>query len=106
MFNCKLVNTPLSTSKKLSTHVGELQGPNDATSYRSLVGGLQYLTMSRPDLSCCINKGCQYLHAPTMLYLIAAKHILRYVKGTIDLGLKITRSPLVLMSGFLDTDWV
>jgi hypothetical protein len=40
MFNCKVVNMPLSTSEKLSAHVGELQGPNDATSYRSLVGGL------------------------------------------------------------------
>jgi hypothetical protein len=51
MFNCKVVNMPLSTSEKLLAHVGELQGPNNATSYRSLVGGLKYLKLTRPDLT-------------------------------------------------------
>jgi hypothetical protein len=105
MFNCKAVNTPLSTSERLSAHVGELLGPNDTTNYRSLVGGLQYLTLTRPDLSFSVNKVCQYLHAPTMLHLTATKRILWYVKGTIDLGLQITRSPSMLVSGFADADW-
>jgi hypothetical protein len=105
MFNCKAVNTPLSTSERLSAHVDELLGPNDTTNYRSLVGGLHYLTLTRPDLSFSVNKACQYLHAPMTLHLTAAKHILRYVKGTIDLGLQITRSPSMLVSGFADADW-
>jgi hypothetical protein len=105
MFNCKAVNTSLSTSERLSAHVGELLGPNDTTNYKSLVGGLQYLTLTIQDLSFSINKVCQYLHAPTMLHLTAAKRILWYVKGTIDLGLQITRSPSMLVSGFADADW-
>jgi hypothetical protein len=104
MFNCKAVNTPLSTSERLSTHVGELLGPNDTTNYRSLVGGLQYLTLTRLDLSFSVNKVCQYLYAPTTLHLTAAKHILRYMKDTIDLRLQITRSPSMLVSGFVDAD--
>jgi hypothetical protein len=40
MTHCKPVNTPLSTSKKLSTHVGDTLGPEDAANYRSIVGGL------------------------------------------------------------------
>jgi hypothetical protein len=87
MFNCKAVNTPLSTSERLSAHVGELLGPNNTTNYRSLVGGLQYLTLTRSDLSFSVNKICQYLHAPTTLHLTDAKRILRYVNCTIDLGL-------------------
>jgi hypothetical protein len=87
MFNCKAVNTPLSTSERLSAHVGELLGPNNTTNYMSLVGGLQYLTLTRPDLSFSVNKICQYLHASTTLHLTAAKRILRYVNCTIDLGL-------------------
>jgi hypothetical protein len=87
MFYCKAINTPLSTLERLSAHVGELLGPNDTINYRSLVGGLQYLTLTRPDLSFSVNKVCQYLRVPTMLHLIAAKRILWYVKGTIDLGL-------------------
>jgi hypothetical protein len=70
MFNCKPVNTPLSSSEKLSAHVGELLGPNDATSYRSLVGGLQYVMLARPDLAFSVNKVCQYLHAPTTQHLM------------------------------------
>jgi hypothetical protein len=40
-----------------------------------------------------------------MLHLTTAKRVLRYVRGTADLGLQITRSPSMLMSGFFDADW-
>jgi predicted RecB family nuclease len=80
MQNCKAISTPLSTTERLSSHVAELLGPNDATNYRTLVGGLQYLTLTRLDLSFSVNKICQYLHAPTTLHLTATKHILWYVK--------------------------
>jgi hypothetical protein len=100
MSNCNLVNTPLSASDKLSAHVGEPLGPVDATNCMSLVGGLQYLILTRPDLAFSVNKVCQYLHALTTLHLTAAKCILWYVKGTINLGLQITKSLSMLVSGF------
>jgi len=65
MVNCKPVSTPLSSSEKLSAFQGEALGPKDATQYRSIVGALQYLTLTRPDLSFAVNKVCQYLHTPT-----------------------------------------
>jgi hypothetical protein len=40
MSKCRPVNTPMSTLQKLSVHVGELLGPQDATNFRSIVGGL------------------------------------------------------------------
>jgi hypothetical protein len=46
MSECKAVATPLSTSKKLSRHEGTPLEPNDATKYRSVVGVLQYLTLT------------------------------------------------------------
>jgi hypothetical protein len=49
MNTCKLVHTPLSTSKKYSVHVSTPLGPGDVTNYRSIVGSLQYLTLTRPD---------------------------------------------------------
>jgi hypothetical protein len=61
MAKCKPVSTPLSTSEKLSAHVGELLGPQDATNYQSIDGGLQYLTLTHPDLAFSVNKVCQYL---------------------------------------------
>jgi hypothetical protein len=97
MQNCKAVSTPLSTSERLSAHAREKLGPIDSRNYRSLVGGLQYLTLTRPDLSFLVNKVRQFLHAPMSLHLTAAKCILWYVKGTIDVGLQITRSPSILI---------
>jgi hypothetical protein len=96
---CKPVNTSLSTSEKLSAHEGTLLGPND------IVGGLQYLTLTRPDIAFSVNKVCQYLYAPTTMHLVAVKRILRYVRGTIDMGLQIVKSPSMHVHGFSDTDW-
>jgi hypothetical protein len=101
MKHCKPVSTPLSTSKKLSEHVGVALGPNDATSYRSIVGGLQYLTLTRPDLAFSVNKLRQYLHSPTTLHLAAVKRIMRHVKGTIGMGLQIVKSTSMLCEWIL-----
>lgn len=58
MTKCKLSPTPLSTSEKLSSHEGELLGSEESTRYRSIVGALQYLTLTRLDLAFSINKVC------------------------------------------------
>jgi hypothetical protein len=105
MISCKPISTPLSISEKLSAYAGDLLGPIDATNYRSMVGGLQYLKLTRPDISFSVNKMCQFLQAPTTIHLTAVKRILRYVRGTADLGLQIIHSDSMLVSGFSDADW-
>ncbi|WVZ72411.1 hypothetical protein U9M48_020877 [Paspalum notatum var. saurae] len=105
MLMCKGATTPLSVSGKLSAHDGVLLGPEDATRYRSIVGGLQYLTLTRPDLSFSVNKICQFLHSPTTTHWTAAKRVLRYLKHTMTIGLKIVRNPSTVISGFSDADW-
>jgi hypothetical protein len=105
MSKCKAVATPLSSSEKLCAQGGDALGSADATAYRSIVRRLQYLTLTHPDLTFSVNKVCQYLHAPNTLHYTTVKRILRYVKGTIDLGLRITRSSSMLISGFADADW-
>jgi hypothetical protein len=105
MINCKPCTTPLSTSGKLKIGSGDLLSSEDATRYRSIVGALQYLTLTRPDLSFSINNVCQFLHAPTTDHWTAVKRILRYVKHTLRYGLKITKSSSMLVSAFTDSDW-
>jgi len=105
MQSCKSVDTPLSPSKKLSIESGDKLGPDDSTKYRSMVGALQYLTLTRPDIAFAVNKVCQFLHAPTTVHWSAVKRILRYVSGTINLGLHIRRSKSMLVSAFSDADW-
>jgi histone deacetylase 1/2 len=95
------------SSEKLSSLDGVPLSADESTRYRSIVGGLQYLTMTRPDLSFSVNKVCQYLHAPRSSHWSAVKRILRYVQSTLSDGLLLrrpTRSP-DLLSAFSDADW-
>jgi histone deacetylase 1/2 len=105
MIHCKPVSSPLSTSEKLSRYEGTALGPKDSTNYRSVVGALQYLTLTRPDISFAVNKVCQFLHAPTTVHWMAVKRILRYLKQSTNLGLKISRSSSLRVSAFSDADW-
>ena len=63
MLNCKPVATPMA-SKQPS--VADPDSPyKDVTEYLQIVGTLQYLTLTQPDLSYAVNIVCQYMHAPT-----------------------------------------
>ena len=94
MTNCKPSSTPYSSLSRLNQTQGTpLPNP---THFRSLVGALQYLTFTRPDLSFAVNQVCQFMHSPTDTHLVAAKRILRYLKGTLTHGLLFHPSSLHL----------
>lgn len=105
MSNCKSINTPISSTEKLSINGGDKLGPEDASKYRSMVGALQYLTLTRPDISFAVNKVCQFLHAPTTIHWAVVNRILRYLQGTLRVGLKLRKSQSMLVSAFSDADW-
>lgn len=98
MKNCKLV----TTSKKLSILDGEPLSTTESTRYKSIVGGLKYLTLIRPDIAFSVNKVCQFLHSPTSTHMTAVKQILRYLKFSPSTGLKIRKSVSTLISAFSD----
>jgi histone deacetylase 1/2 len=106
MTQAKTASTPMSTTDKLSIHLGVPLSAEDATRYRSTVGALQYLTLTRPDISFSVNKVCQFLQTPTDMHWSAVKQILRYLKHTLSHGLLIQRSSSTLLSGFADANWV
>jgi histone deacetylase 1/2 len=89
----------------LACEIGTILGTEDSFRCRSIVGGLQYLTLTCPDLSFAVNKVCQFLSHPTDVHWEAVKHILRYVKGTLDMGLHIRKSPSTEVSIYTDADW-
>lgn len=105
MTDSKPVSTPMATTERLSLYDGDKLGPHDASRYRSIVGALQYLTLTRPNISFAVNKVCQFLHAATTVHWAAVKRILRYVRGTLHLGLKIRKSLSTLVSAFTDANW-
>ena len=59
---------------------------HDPTLYRSIVGALQYLTTTRPDISFSVNKACQVMQAPMSSDWTDVKHLLHYLKHTISDG--------------------
>lgn len=73
MLNCKPVPTPMVVNEKLSVFDGDPLPSADAIVYRSVVGALQYLTLTRPDIYFSVNKVCQFLHAPTSVHWSAVK---------------------------------
>ena len=79
MMECTHTNTPMAL-KSIITPSDEQH--IDPTRYRQLVGSLQYLTFTRPNIVHAVNKACQHFQAPTKADLRAVKRILRYLKGT------------------------
>ncbi|GJU30973.1 ribonuclease H-like domain-containing protein [Tanacetum coccineum] len=102
MVNCNPSRTPVDTESKLGPDGVPVQDP---TMYRSLAGGLQYLTFTRPDLSYAVQQICLYMHDPREPHLAALKRILRYVQGTLDLGLHLYASSTTSLVGYTDADW-
>ena len=60
----------------------------DATMYHQMIGSFMYLMNTRPYIFFTVNTLSQYLIDSRHVYLIVAKHIVRYLKGTVDYGIK------------------
>ncbi|OIW12051.1 hypothetical protein TanjilG_24475 [Lupinus angustifolius] len=106
MDSAKSLPTPMSSSCKL-TKTGSSPFDNP-TLYRSIVGALQYATITRPDLAFSVNKVCQYMSNPLEHHWTAVKRILRYLQGSLTLGIQLRpASPHCSLSitAFCDADW-
>ena len=99
----KPVNTPLAASTPLILNSGDTLP--DASQYRSIVGSLQYLAFTRPDVSFAVNKLSQFVHKPTHDQLQAAKRVLRYLAGTRNHGIFLQASSPMTLHAFSDADW-
>ena len=71
-----------------------------------MIGSLMYLTNTRPDICFAMNTLNQLLTDPRHVHLIARKHFLRYLKGTVDYGLKYEVNKNINLEGYVDSDWV
>ncbi|XP_073049031.1 secreted RxLR effector protein 161-like [Primulina eburnea] len=93
----------MGSNEKLSKDVAAEDVDN--TLYRSIIGSLLYLTVSRPDLMFSVCLCARYQSNPKISHLKAVKRILRYVAGTINLGLWYTHETNSNLVGFSDADW-
>lgn len=88
---------------KLTTEDGTLI--SDPTIYRALVGKLNYLTNTRPDLSFSVQLLSQFMQQPTDIHMATLQHVLQYVKGTEGLGILLRGSDQITLHVYLDSDW-
>jgi len=92
MSNCKAAATSMSSVERLTLDDGQSLRSEDSTRYRSIVGALQYITLTRPDLAFAVNRVCKYLHSPTTAHWTAVKRIIRYLKYSSKVGLLFIRT--------------
>lgn len=103
MLHAKPVSTPLPTHPKLTLTSGSpLSDPHP---YRKIVGSLQYLALTRPDVSYAVNKLSQYMHRPTTDHWQAVKRVLRYLSGTLNHGIMLQKQRSPTLHAFSDADW-
>ncbi|XP_073291061.1 uncharacterized protein [Primulina huaijiensis] len=77
----------------------------NATMYKQLVGSLMYLTATRPDLMYVVCLISRFMASPTELHLQAAKSVLRYLKGTMDLGVFYRKEGSGELMAYTDSDY-
>jgi hypothetical protein len=103
MIDCKSMTTPMTTIPKLLCDTSsEIV---DATLYRQMIGSLIFLTNTRPNICFVVNTLSQYMVEPRHVHLIATKHAMRYLKGTIEYGIKYDADCEFRLQGYSDSDW-
>nr|GFA18579.1 hypothetical protein [Tanacetum cinerariifolium] len=96
------IGTPMATKPKLDANLSRKLV--DQTDYRSKIGSLIYLTSSRPDIVQAVCYCARYQVRPTEKHLKEAKRILRYLRGTIDMGLWYPKDFGFELTTFSDAD--
>ena len=86
MMDCKVMIKPMASNLNLLSDASSKSV--DTMMYRQMIGFLMYLTNTRPYIFFVVNTLSQFLIDSRHVHLITAKHILRYLKGTVDYGLK------------------
>jgi len=99
----KPITTPMYSSTTLSKFEGSTI--TDTTLYRSTVGSLQYLSLTRPDIAFAVNKVPQFMQDPREPHWTGVKRIMHYLKATIDYTLCIHKLSSHQLKAFWDSDW-
>jgi hypothetical protein len=80
---------------------------SDATLYKQMIGCLMYLLATRPDMTFSVCLAARYMERPTEMHVAAVKRVLRYLKGTLNLGIlyKCRADNELMMQGWTDSDY-
>ena len=100
---CKLWLTPVNTNPKMSAINSNPR--EDPSLYRNLVGALQYLTFTRPDISYVVQQICLFMHNSMEDHMNSIRRILRYIQGTSQYGSHLYHSSIISLISHAYVDW-
>jgi Reverse transcriptase (RNA-dependent DNA polymerase)/gag-polypeptide of LTR copia-type/GAG-pre-integrase domain len=103
MHNSKPCYSPMDSHLTLSKFDTPLM--DNPSLYRMIVGALQYVTITRPDITFAVNKVSQFMHSPSLTHWTAVKRILRYLNGSITHGIQLTKTDSFQLHAYSDADW-
>eukprot|EP00253_Pinus_taeda_P020910 PITA_20910 len=103
MQNSKAAVTPTVVGLKLTKE--DSSKDFDPKLYKSIVGSLMYLTVTRPDIMHVVSLISRFMERPKETHWQAAKKILRYVNGTKGFGILYSSSESFMLKGYTDSDW-
>ena len=86
MMDCKAITTPMASNLKLLSDASS--ETVDATMYRQMICSLMFPMNTRPDICFVVNNLNQFMMDLRHAHLVLAKHVVRYLKGTVEYGLK------------------
>ncbi|CAM8923700.1 unnamed protein product [Rhodiola kirilowii] len=101
--NCYPLTTPYNSSTHLYPNKGK---PQSQLEYANVIGSLMYaMTCTRPDIAFAVGKLSRYTSNPSMQHWQVIHRVLRYLKGTMNLGLVYSDFPSVI-EGYSDASWI
>jgi len=103
MENCKEASTPIATGCYLDAD--EIEVDVDQTKFRQLIGSVLYLTASRPDIMFSVCLCARFQAKPKESHYVATKRILKYLKGTTEVGLWYLSEVTLNLVGYSDSDF-
>lgn len=104
MHEAKQIGSPMASSTNLSAF--DVEDFSDTTLFRITVEALQYLLVTRTYIAFTVNKLSKFIHKLELSHCQAAKHLLHYLKQTINYSFYIWNSTNSILQAFLDDDWV
>ncbi|GJY15503.1 retrovirus-related pol polyprotein from transposon TNT 1-94, partial [Tanacetum coccineum] len=98
---CVSMSTPMATERLDA----DLQGtPTNQTTYRRMIGGLMYLTTSRPDIAYATFVCAHYQARPMVKHLKEVKRIFRYLRQSYNMGLWYPKDSEYELIAYSDAD--
>ncbi|XP_047267649.1 secreted RxLR effector protein 161-like [Capsicum annuum] len=103
MEDCKEISTPMNQKENLTKNNRAEKG--EETYFRALVGCSMYLTPIKPNILYAVSILSRFMHCASEMHLKATKRVIKYIKGTINYGVKFQKNLNLKLLGYSDSDW-